>query len=388
MNMNMTAGKQKYVVAVAVALMFSMALWNESIMLREVRTYVDDYRNAPDRTTANINLDCFHKPRIAILSTFLAGDQSSNSRVQDLDHLINKACYAKLWGYDFIFNMTYGFDKERDETRGGAYWLRYGAWHRVPHIRDRILDYDWILYADTDYIFNDMKTPIEAFIKNWEVHGLNPSVLIPKDETNGLYTFSDFVVLIKNDAFGRKVLDHWMDFGRGICPKGNFVAEKRDYTWEDSDQPGIWFALTQAHKDTFPNLNITSKPVCNNESGLIDTERAFGPEMNMYFDAAGAVVGSDGSDLLKVPVEQRIVWSLPNKESLSGIGIQYKWGNDVQYFTDYGRFIYGFHGTDVNSWSEKSKVSLDLCKQVHGCYAQYDKNGTLHIGCDGVQYHP
>ena len=167
---------------------------------------MDDYGKAPDITIANNNLDRFHKPRIAIVSSFLVGDQSSNSRVQDLDHLINKACYAKLWGYDFIFNMTYGFDKELDEKRGGAYWLRYGTWHRVPHIRDRILDYDWILYADTDYIFNDMKTPIEAFFKNWEVHGLNPSVLIPKNTSNGLSTFSAFVVLIKNDISSPNLL--------------------------------------------------------------------------------------------------------------------------------------------------------------------------------------
>ena len=63
----------------------------------------------------------------------------------------------------------------------------------------------WIMIVDLVcqyrlyYIFNYMKTPIEAFFKNWEVHGLNPSVLIPKNTSNGLSTFSAFVVLIKND---------------------------------------------------------------------------------------------------------------------------------------------------------------------------------------------
>ena len=330
--------------------------------------------------------DTVKHPRIAIISSFLVGDQSSNTRVKDLDHLINKACYAKLWGYDFIFNMTYGFDKEIDEEMGGAYWLKYGTWHRVPHVRDRINDYDWILYADTDYVFNDMKTPIEAFFKNWEVHGLNPSVFIPKDAANGLYTFSAFVVLIKNDRFGRTVLDHWMDFGRGICPNGNLVAEQRKYTWEDSDQPGIWYALTRAHRDLYPHRNITSTPICDNTTGLINTTRAFGPEMNAYFNEVGAVMGSDGSDLLHVPIDQPIIWSIPNEESLSGIGIQYKWGRDEKYFTDFSRYIYGLHSADVNKWPIQSKVSLDLCKRVHGCYAKYDSNGTLHIGCDDVQY--
>ena len=375
--------KQKNILVVVLVVGF--AVWNQTYMLRDVKNCIrsdyTSYRPMYDKSIVNAQ-----KPRIAIISSFLVGDQSSNTKVQDLDHLINKTCYAKLWGYDFIFNMTYGFDQEIDEEIGGAYWLKYGTWHRVPHVRDRINDYDWILYADTDYVFNDMKTPIEAFFKNWEVHGLNPSVFIPKDAANGLYTFSAFVVLIKNDRFGRTVLDHWMDFGRGICPNGNLVAEKRPYVWEDSDQPGIWYSLTQAHKDLYPHLNITSKPVCDNTTGLIDTNRAFGPEMNAYFDEVGAVVGSDGPDLLRVPVNQPIIWSIPNAESLSGIGLQDKWGSDVQYFTDFSRYIFGLHSTDVNKWPEKSKVSLDLCKRVHGCYANYDVNDTLKIGCHGVQY--
>jgi hypothetical protein len=352
-------------------------------MLQDINSCMNDYiAERPISNKITINVE---KPRIAIISSFLTGDQSENTRVQDLDHLVNKACYAKLWGYDFIFNMTYGFDEEVDEKLGGAYWLKYGTWHRVPHVRDRINDYDWILYADTDYIFNDMKMPLESFFKNWEMHGMYPSVFIPKDADHGYFSFSAFVVLVKNDPFGRRVLDHWMDFGRGICPKGNLVAEKRAYTWEDSDQPGIWYALTQAHKDLFPHFNITSKPVCN-EQGLIDTNRAFGPELNAYFDAVGAVMGSDGSDLLQVPIDQPIIWSIPNAESLSGIGIQYKWGEAEEYFNEFSRFIYGMHSSDVNKWSKKAKASLALCKQNHGCYANYNSNGTLQIGCDGVQY--
>ena len=65
-------------------------------------------------------------------------------------------------------DTTFIFDKKIDEELGEAYWLKYGTWHRVPHVRDRIHDYDWILYADTDYVCNDMKTPIETFFfKNW-----------------------------------------------------------------------------------------------------------------------------------------------------------------------------------------------------------------------------
>lgn len=67
------------------------------------------------------------KPKIAIISSFVPSSQYKNStRVKDLDHLINKACYSYLWGYDFIFNMTFGFDPEL--VNKGKYWLDYGTW--------------------------------------------------------------------------------------------------------------------------------------------------------------------------------------------------------------------------------------------------------------------
>ena len=107
---------------------------------------------------------------MCVHATWLS-DQSSHTRVQDLpvDHLINKACYAKLWGYDFIFNMTFIFDKKIDEELGEVYWLKYGV-HGIVY-RTCVIEsmtIIWILYADTDYVCNDMKTPIETFFfKNW-----------------------------------------------------------------------------------------------------------------------------------------------------------------------------------------------------------------------------
>jgi hypothetical protein len=377
---------KKFVYALLALAFVIVILWNQSNLLRDIKECMDvvpQQQQQQSHITIRPNMNVT-KPRIAIISSFLVGEQSTKSRIKDLDHIVNKVCYAKLWGYDFILNMTYGFDKDVDEELGGAFWLNYGTWHRVPHIRDRITDYDWILYADTDYVINDMKSPLESFFKNWELHGMNPSVLIPKDFDDGYYTFSAFVVLIKNHPFGRTVLDHWMDFGRGICPNGNFVDKKRKYAWQDSDQPGLWYALTQTHKDF---ANFTGDPVCNNETGLIISNRAFGPEMNKYFASVGAVRGSDGSDLLKVPKHQPIIWSRPNIESMSGIGLQYKWGKKKnEYLMEDFAQIFAFHNTDVNSWSEKSKRNLELCKTVHGCYARYNTHDMIEIGCDGVEY--
>ena len=67
------------------------------------------------------------------------------------DHIINKACYSYIWGYDFIFNTTFGFDS----TYPNWHWLNFGTWHRVPHVIARIQEYDWILYTDTDFAIKE-----------------------------------------------------------------------------------------------------------------------------------------------------------------------------------------------------------------------------------------
>ena len=69
------------------------------------------------------------------------------------DHIINKACYSYIWGYDFIFNTTYAFD---DTYKKDWHWLAFGTWHRVPHVQARIREYDWILYTDTDVLIQDL----------------------------------------------------------------------------------------------------------------------------------------------------------------------------------------------------------------------------------------
>ena len=193
------------------------------------------------------------KSRIAIISSFVGGAQSGriNLAEHETNLLLNKACYSKLWGYDFIFNTTYGFDKQKDEIEGGAWWLEYGTWNRVPHIRDRIREYDWILYADIDFIINDMSRPIESFFKEWELYNKHPSVFIPKDFFDLSKAFSAFAVLIKNDKFGWRVLENWMAAAKGLCPKGNFAAEKRPYDWMDSGKIIVWPIISYVHAFRF-----------------------------------------------------------------------------------------------------------------------------------------
>jgi hypothetical protein len=38
--------------------------------------------------------------------------------------------------------------------------------------------YDWIVYADTDWIVQDLMYPLESFINDWDLHGQDVSYVI------------------------------------------------------------------------------------------------------------------------------------------------------------------------------------------------------------------
>lgn len=205
--------------------------------------------------------------RIAIVSGFVTSKKGFHQGNADIahvprisksimPHMLNKQCYARFWGYDYIFNTTWGYPDEKKNISDNVtstdgkpqhkrHWLEYGTWHRVPHmIAAMEQGYDWVLYADTDYVFQDMTVSLESLVKELELYGKqNVSVIVPTDYNDEeYYTFSAFTVMIRNDAFGRAVLQNWLDFAHGLCPRGNFrnsVAGK--YEWTESDQPGLWY---------------------------------------------------------------------------------------------------------------------------------------------------
>ena len=193
------------------------------------------------------------KGRIAIISGFVS--RAFEERKRDpsvkvpridetlLDHMLNKQCYARLWNYDYIYNTTWGFPFVEDLTSRHDYWVEYGTWHRVPHMLAAMdQGYDWVMYADTDYVFQDMTTPLESFLRELELHGKKSVSVITPIDGPGHHTFSAFAIMFKNDRFGRRVLENWMEFSKGLCPNGNFQESiPGKYQWIDSDQPGAWY---------------------------------------------------------------------------------------------------------------------------------------------------
>jgi hypothetical protein len=88
----------------------------------------------------------------------------------------------------------------------------------------------------------------------------------------------------------------------------------------------------KSHIDYY-NPGRSNHSFCNRETGLIETERALGPEMNEYFGSVGFAPGCTGDDLLNVPKEQPILWSMADSATgqnnpMGGLGVQLKWGVD------------------------------------------------------------
>ena len=206
---------------------------------------------------------------------------NASKRISDkyLDYVINKNCYAELWGYDFILNTTFGFADGPFDKPGRPFWLQYGNWHRVPHIRAAINDYDWILYSDLDFVIKDLTRPIESFIKQWILYGKNNvHVFVPPKNKKSI-VFSTFAILVRNSDFGRALLRNWEEFGRGLCPNGTFEVHNPaqmdilgQIKWEFTDQPGLWYALLQTSIDFDHRFEkgrrLYSKEFCDNETGF------------------------------------------------------------------------------------------------------------------------
>lgn len=356
---------------------------------QEEKENKDDYLDTPK----NERLDKQKRvaKNIAVLSGFVtkkSSDYSPQPRIESrfIPHLINKACYCELWGYDYIFNQTWGFPdyirSASDVSSDGPHWLDYGMWHRVPHIR-AVMDagYEWVLYADIDYVFQDMMLPLEAFLKQWDHYGKsNVHVFLPDDD-NSLFTFSSFAIMVRNSDFGRKLLDNWWDFGKGLCPNGNFPTKPGKYSWTDSDQPGLWYALAKTHHDFYPEQSGGYDISCT-KNGYLNTTRFMGPELNTYMRKVRAI---KSEDLSKVPNDQPIIWSRTKnlgEFARSGLGVQMNFGRNPG-----DMFPHAFALHKKNDLPKEMMNSIDRCKKIHGCVAEYNENGKLDLHCRNGTHH-
>jgi len=348
--------------------------------------------------------------RIALLSTFVPSTMWSDAHqmIQKMeDHILNRECYCHLWKYDCIFNQTVELGHyarlpedgigtpdaaaaaaASSNTTSDPWWLKFGAWERVAHLQAALPKYDWVLYGDVDYIIKDLSRPIESFIREFELYGKDDvHVLVPVDdnEREKRFAFSTFAVLIKNSSFGRRLLENWRAYGMGLCPNGNFedVGKRKGYSWEHSDQPGLWYALMKTHMDFNPNDKRSPDIVsCNETTGLIAASKDFWFDIDGYFFKNGYRIGNYGEDLDKVQDEQQIIWSRSHNDSMSGLGVQLNWRIAAGERFSFTAFAVHLNRPSI-TWDLEVQIELRMCKQVHGCFVSWNETMGVQAGCAG-----
>ncbi|CAB9505916.1 expressed unknown protein [Seminavis robusta] len=326
------------------------------------------------------------KPRIAILSNFVTKQRTQDAPPMDSEffpHLINKACYADYWGYDYFFNMRWGFPdhiRSRNDTSERLCFLDWGHWHRVPQLLE-LLDkkhgYDWILWADVDYLFADLAVPLETILADLDQHHLtNVQVIVPEDghakDSQFQFLFSSFAILIRNSDFGRKMLGNWMTYGQGLCPNGNFdrVGACKKYNWIHADQNGLWYALAKTYSDMTPSSENFTVQCGDNGHLQPHGFPRYGRHVGGYFQKQGLVVSSNYSE---VPADQPIIWSKFAPYTRVGIGIN---SNALDKFRKEDS---NYHGEGVFAMHLKKDLPASV-RETNRNYCMVPHGGDCRVG--------
>lgn len=269
-------------------------------------------------------------------------------------NIVNKKCYCKMHKYTCIFNKT-GVSKKVTHEK---YWQKYPHWNKIFHLESALQSgYDWVLISDHDYWIKDLSTPLEQHINEAHLYGLkNVSVILPRDDMEkNVFSFSNFAMFFKNNAFTSLLVKTWKDIYLGrICPKGAvFESSKEDeYDWSDSDQPAFWIALVLT-SEFF--TRIKADITCNNDGFF--TPNAY--YINSYFSKLGYKTGNSGyTDLKNAPKNQQIVWStVSNDHSRPGLGLQLDWGS----WEKLQEHAFGIHIKNINNLPDVMKNELKMC---------------------------
>jgi hypothetical protein len=93
--------------------------------------------------------------------------------------------------------------------------------------------------------------------------------------------------------------------------------------------------------------------------------------MSEYFESVGIHLGCEGSDLKTVLSDQPILWSTPRQN----------FGVSPEEAEGLKRNAFAIHSKMVTDWPQYAQDTLEICKTVHGCYANYTNEGILDISC-------
>jgi hypothetical protein len=141
-------------------------------------------------------------------------------------------------------------------------------------------------------------------------------------------------------------MQHWMGM-RPVCVQLACNFKRQGKVFGPTAINGLWYAMIKTHM-VFPPPRPAHQEISGSNArtstsmkirkiytltltttGLIESDhhpRTFGPELNLYFNGIGAVMGSYGSHHNR---EYRInshYWSRNDKDSRAGLGFQMTYG--------------------------------------------------------------
>lgn len=160
---------------------------------------------------------------------------SDNRRFDDkpyvkLSAAINKE-YCKKHNYDFLYYQPY-LEGEESSTHNcldpNTLELRHVAWSKVLATKKALsLNYDYVVYLDSDCIFNNFERTLESIIQEHE----SSNLILFRD-----YVSADDRFLPNSGFYICKVCDH----SRSLVDKWynvNIPQYNSGHTW---DQMGLW----------------------------------------------------------------------------------------------------------------------------------------------------
>ena len=116
--------------------------------------------------------------------------------------------YAQKWGYDFHVQ----YHRESD---------RAPQWDKVKVISNKLSEYDYIFWIDSDAIITNYNIQLERFINK----APNKNILICDDKPNGGY-INTGTMFFKNTLWSKFFLKKWWDLGTEMKYEHKFAHEQ------------------------------------------------------------------------------------------------------------------------------------------------------------------
>ncbi|KAF2005039.1 hypothetical protein P154DRAFT_457557, partial [Amniculicola lignicola CBS 123094] len=124
--------------------------------------------------------------------------------------VMNHYMYAQTHGYDYKFYRS----NVRDD--------RHPTWVKIAGLAKTLLDYKYVIFLDSDALFNHMQVPIEWLLNYWEINSTTSlaMALDPPSDTNEdahgrRYTNTGFIIA-QNNPKTFEILQAWDE-----CPSEN-----------------------------------------------------------------------------------------------------------------------------------------------------------------------